>query len=65
MDLDNFLAGLKRQEHKHNAKPSRDNSRDTLFMISSHEDGSMCVDSYIHHPTLIDIQSTEKSETIT
>ena len=48
MDLDNFLAGLKRQEHKYNAKPSRGNSRDTLFMISSHEDGSMwvdCVDS--------------------
>lgn len=48
MDLDNFLAGLKRQEHKRNAKPSRGNSRDTLFMISSREDGSMwvdCVDS--------------------
>ena len=48
MDLDNFLAGLKRQEHKHSSKPSRGNSRDTLFMISPREDGSMwvdCVDS--------------------
>ena len=42
MELDNFLAGLKRQEHRHTAS-SRKTAHGIFFMISRQEDGTTWV----------------------
>lgn len=50
MDLDNFLAGLKRQDHRRNAFTGK-STRDILFMISSDTDGHTLlstVDNKLH-----------------
>lgn len=42
MDLDNFLAGLKKQEHRHSTTSTK-SVRDILFMISSNANGHTTV----------------------
>ena len=43
MEFDNFLAGLRRQDHRHAATPSKRSPRDVFFMISSKDNGSFWV----------------------
>ena len=43
MEFDNFLAGLKRQEHRHPTTSAKRAPRDIFFMISRKDDGSMWV----------------------
>lgn len=52
MQLDNFLAGLKRQDHHHNGKTSNHTTRNVFFMLNSKQDGSIwvnTVDNKMHH----------------
>ena len=45
MQLDNFLAGLKRQDHHHNGKTSNHTTRNVFFMLNSKQDGSIWVNT--------------------
>lgn len=66
MELDNFLAGLKRQDYRHSTKSLKRNTRNIFFMIGRKADGSIWVSTVDNKmkPVVVDYHDMSGEESV-